>query len=155
MERPGQQLINEAGTEVERYIAKLEKSLAVAEQQLSDTRKILGTGEACRVPENVQMLVAKYLELQGSQSNVINEYSVEQHAAKKREQLDQFAMAALSVAHAQVQELRPETIREITGAINWTAPITGKQVRQAVAITAYMMAEAMQAESRKRQGGAV
>lgn len=68
-------------------------------------------------------------------------------------QLDQFAMASIAVAHEQVQELSPNTIRMLTDGSAHVA-ITGEQVRQAVAITAYMMAEAMQAESQKRQGGA-
>ena len=69
--------------------------------------------------------------------------------------IDQFAMAALPVAHEQVQELSEATLKRIIGKGDSLLPITGENVRQAVAITAYMMAEAMQAESRKRQGGAV
>lgn len=75
--------------------------------------------------------------------------------AKSVSQLDQFAMAALTLAHEQVQGLAPAKMKEILGLKPEVFHITGEQVRQAVAITAYMMAEAMQAESQKRQGGAV
>jgi hypothetical protein len=136
MQRPEQQLINEAGTEVERYIAKLEQNLAISEQQLSITRKLLGIGEACSVPENVQMLISKYLELKSGRCNITEQDYAEQCSAeqtiKQREQLDQFAMAALSSLVSQ----RNLSCFECAAA-------------------AYNYAEAMQAESQKRQGGAV
>ncbi|WNO60426.1 hypothetical protein [Rheinheimera sp. MMS21-TC3] len=72
----------------------------------------------------------------------------------KKSQLDQFAMASIAVAHEQVQVLPQATLKRMIGKGDSALPITGKNVRQAVAITAYMMAEAMQAESHKRQGGA-
>lgn len=159
MSRPEQQLINEAGTVVERYIAKLEQNLAVAEQQLSVTRKLLGIGEACSVSENVQILISKYLELKAGKRNITEQDYAEQCSAeqtiKQREQLDQFAMASITLAHEQVQKLPQITLKRIVGKENSEYPISGEDVRQAVAVTAYLMAEAMQAESQKRQGGEV
>ena len=143
MQRPEQQLINEAGTEVERYIAKLHQNLAIAEQQLSITRKLLGVSAACSVPENVQMLISKYLELKSGERYTTDKDRAELLAAEQREQLDQFAMAAID--------------RCILGAANACAmgKITEEEIFELSAKDAYRIAEAMQAESRKRQGGAV
>jgi hypothetical protein len=76
------------------------------------------------------------------------------HSKNQLSQLDQFAMAALPAAHDHVKELKVWQIKELVGIKSSVDFVSGESVRQAVAVTAYLMAEAMQAESQKRQGGA-
>lgn len=80
MNRPDQSEINKQGTEVERYIAKLENEIAIANDQLNHIRKIVGAGDDSNLFVVVQELVSNALRFRKVES----------------QQLDQFAAAALT-----------------------------------------------------------
>lgn len=80
MNRPDQAEINKEGTEVERYIARLEADIAIANNELNLIRKIVGAGENSDLGAAVQDLVSKLLSIRNVES----------------QRLDQFAAAALT-----------------------------------------------------------
>lgn len=80
MNRPDQAEINKEGTEVERYIARLEADIAIANNELNLIRKIVGAGENSDLGAAVQELVSNSLRFRKVES----------------QQLDQFAAAALT-----------------------------------------------------------
>lgn len=80
MNRPEQECINSAGTQVERYIARLEQDLAIANSELNHIRKIMGVRDVEKLADAVQSMVSHALTFR----------------KQEQEQLDKFACAALT-----------------------------------------------------------
>jgi len=144
MKKPDPKLIFSGCSDVvQDYIKHLECEVI----HLNAIRGLFVIQEGCSPVDRVVELINENMLLKSANHNVTDQDYAErcsaEQAIKQREQLDQFAMAVIRSC--------------LQGAANQCANgvIKPEQVITDAVVSAYDIAEAMQAESQKRQGGAV
>lgn len=160
MKKPGLRKFIGCPTEIRLYVDHLEHNLSLHDshraaviQWETTMMRLVGEDGIADVEKAINKLKAR---AQWSDS-ITDQDRVEQlkaeHASEQRKQLDQFAMAALPVAAGMAKET---TMQEAAALLSTSIEdFNDGHAYSLLAFYSYNIAKAMQAESQKRQGGAV